>query len=271
MSVRAELEELSGSGSLVSALKQDVGDVTHPGLATDKQAEAAAEAIEEDKYVKRSAWRAAAAALIAWDLRVSRRLHTLSLGVLDYGVVLPAFLFSTYITPALQLGLVFATQPRVWATFLTAWYVHAFGVARERSCSCSLLSNRERVRNPSPAQCSLGTVLCVLVGKKQFARLRPAHDTLAAKVFNLRALEKNHAMPSGDSAQAAAFATCWWLCFQDASMFAMVPATMFGRVYFGCHWVMDTVAGVVIGTTVALCAASLVSLLFAIPLLAPFA
>lgn len=123
MSVRAELDELSGDDSWVSALKQDVGDVTHPLLATDKQAEAAAKAIEANKYVKRTVWRAAAAALVAWDLRASRRLHSLSLGVLDYGVVLPAFLFSTYITPALQLAIVFTTPPRVWVTFLTAWYV----------------------------------------------------------------------------------------------------------------------------------------------------
>ena len=33
---------------------------------------------------------------------------------------------------------------------------------------------------------------------------------------------------------------------------AVVPTTMFGRAYFVCHWVLDTIAGATLGATTVL-------------------
>lgn len=71
-------------------------------------------------------------------------------------------------------------------------------------------------------------------------------------MFNLRSLEKNNAMPSGDSAQSALFCTLLALQFGQPRLLLGIPATMFGRVYFGCHWIGDTMVGASIGAVIAL-------------------
>jgi membrane-associated phospholipid phosphatase len=87
--------------------------------------------------------------------------------------------------------------------------------------------------------------------------------------MNLRGLVTNPAFPSGDSAQAAVVATALFLQVRAARrvcaaplhsapnalltqtsswlwLVAMLP-TMVARVYFGCHWVGDTLGGAAVG------------------------
>lgn len=62
----------------------------------------------------------------------------------------------------------------------------------------------------------------------------------------MRRLESNNAMPSGDSAQAAA--ACSTLAAHSSVwLLVAVPAVMLGRVYYSCHWIGDTVAGAGLG------------------------
>ena len=65
--------------------------------------------------------------------------------------------------------------------------------------------------------------------------------------FNLRSYEHNFSLPSGDSAQSALFCTLMFLNYGSVLPLCMVPATMLARVYFGAHWIGDTVVGAAIG------------------------
>lgn len=64
-------------------------------------------------------------------------------------------------------------------------------------------------------------------------RLRPGPYTLVKRRFNLRSLEKNHAMPSGDSAQAAMWAAMVAVHYRSPAALLLFPLTCAGRVYFG--------------------------------------
>ena len=58
-------------------------------------------------------------------------------------------------------------------------------------------------------------------------------------------------MPSGDTLQAAVFAV---VCAQHLNlsqwMYVFIPWAAFGRVYWGNHWLGDTIVGALIGSTV---------------------
>jgi membrane-associated phospholipid phosphatase len=99
--------------------------------------------------------------------------------------------------------------------------------------------------------CSLGTLGITTVLKRAIGRIRPAPHVLPPRLFNLRSLEKNHSMPSGDSAQAGMFLMMLALGTGQPAWLLAVPATMFGRCYFGCHWIGDTIAGSTMGAAVA--------------------
>lgn len=48
------------------------------------------------------------------------------------------------------------------------------------------------------------------------------------------------------------FAACLYLFFDNRLLFLFLPLpTMFGRVYYGAHWIGDTLGGVIIGYFVA--------------------
>lgn len=87
----------------------------------------------------------------------------------------------------------------------------------------------------------------------------PPFDT--PRAFKLRGLVNNPAFPSGDSAQAGALTMLLILLGPLAWPASLVflplaPLCMVSRVYFGAHWVGDTVGGVTIGAGVGLCYAS---------------
>jgi membrane-associated phospholipid phosphatase len=55
-------------------------------------------------------------------------------------------------------------------------------------------------------------------------------------------------MPSGDSAQAAVWACVLGRAFSSYAPFVLIPCTMFARVFYGAHWVGDTIVGAVVGS-----------------------
>ena len=94
-------------------------------------------------------------------------------------------------------------------------------------------------------------LLITIMLKRKISRPRPTLyiPRCKALIFDLRGREKNHSMPSGDSAQAAIFWTIVWnlgVLPVWASVLLTV-CTMFSRVYYMCHYFLDTFFGVLIG------------------------
>jgi undecaprenyl-diphosphatase len=92
--------------------------------------------------------------------------------------------------------------------------------------------------------------------KLYFSRERPEPLTAIRRV-RIRKFVKNPSFPSGDSAQAALIALLLWSnCGVDDwrgnLWLGLVPLCMFARVYFGAHWIGDTIAGAAIGACVML-------------------
>jgi len=163
----------------------------------------------------------------AFDHAISRPIHGLRLGLLDYFLAVPGLMFGSYGMPLTILGL--------W--LLVDW---RFALV-----------------------CTLAAVTTLAITgplKHYFGRARPT-DLPHRRAIALRSLVNNPAFPSGDSAQAAMIATmliaagpihgpqAWWFA-------ALVPLCMFSRVYYGAHWVGDTVAGAAIGAGVGACYAT---------------
>jgi acid phosphatase family membrane protein YuiD len=61
--------------------------------------------------------------------------------------------------------------------------------------------------------CSVLTLCVTNTTKMVVGRIRPGAHTIVKRRFNLRSLERNNAMPSGDSAQAALWTTLLVLNF----------------------------------------------------------
>jgi membrane-associated phospholipid phosphatase len=102
------------------------------------------------------------------------------------------------------------------------------------------------------------TLALTTLGKRKLRRDRPASNSIADRLFNLRALESNFSFPSGDSAQGAALAIelCWYARafvrhgspdLHPELLLLLIPLTMTSRVYFGAHYWGDTIAGVLCG------------------------
>jgi len=158
-------------------------------------------------------------ALSSLDVALSSRVHALALGgAAEALVLLPAAAFSTRYIP-LTLAAAAAALPR--------------RVAADVLLGCLL------------------TVAASSLLKAALRRPRPAAGATPRRRCDLRAAESNAAMPSGDAAQAAALAVALALATRAPAWLALAPATAFGRVYFGCHWLGDTIAGAALGATVA--------------------
>jgi membrane-associated phospholipid phosphatase len=157
------------------------------------------------------------------DHRVSRAVHGMRLGALDYALALPGMLFGSYVMPFFILAL------GIWV----GWKFAAV------------------------ATMSALTTLAITNPMKHWIN-RPRPDPLdQPRALTLRKLVNNPAFPSGDSAQAGNLTLLLILLgpldWPASAMFiALIPACMFSRVYFGAHWWGDTVAGVLIGVVVAL-------------------
>ena len=79
-----------------------------------------------------------------------------------------------------------------------------------------------------------------------------------ARFFNLRGHEHNKSMPSGDTAQSAAYAS--FICFYLPGIFALLGGNFLrirlictvalARVFFHCHYIGDTIFGAFVGTVI---------------------
>lgn len=97
------------------------------------------------------------------------------------------------------------------------------------------------------ALCSVCCALVTTLGKHFFGRIRPDPSLLSRRIFEIRSQFTNPAFPSGDTAQAAVFGTVVYLLRRWILILIVIPWAAFGRVYYGCHWVGDTVAGALVG------------------------
>lgn len=153
------------------------------------------------------------------DQALSSLVHSLVFGAGDFLVFFPAFIFSAFSIPLVLLALYFLLPFATWTRLLLSCLVTLF----------------------------LTTILKFSIG-----RFRPAPHVIAARKINLRSLENNHAMPSGDSAQAGVFCVALALAWQQPLILLAIPCTCFGRVFFGCHWIGDTIVGSAMGAMVSL-------------------
>ena len=85
-----------------------------------------------------------------------------------------------------------------------------------------------------------------------FKRPRPEINENVKRRYNLRQKETNHSMPSGDSAQAGNFAIIILTYFGSYYGFLIIPFVMFARIFFFCHYLLDTIIGALIGIGVSL-------------------
>mmetsp|Transcript_119459 Transcript_119459/g.273702 ORF Transcript_119459/g.273702 Transcript_119459/m.273702 type:complete len:181 (-) Transcript_119459:17-559(-) len=153
-------------------------------------------------------------AVLGRDVAWSNRIHQLSLGGLDYPLLLPALITSYVGVPLMLLGIFVCMGWRSAAAYLV-------GV--------------------------LATLLSTSGMKRVTNRERPRLEHIGLRKVSIRGMETNKSFPSGDSAQAclffcflAAFTGKLWVCFG-------IPAVMFARVYFGFHFIADTVFGAWVG------------------------
>jgi undecaprenyl-diphosphatase len=157
----------------------------------------------------------------ALDQSISRRIHNLRAPWLDYALLPPGLMFGSFGVPVLIVA-------------LGAWLGWRFGFA----CTLAAIST---VALTGPLKHYLG---------------RPRPEAMPGhRAFSLRKLVNNPALPSGDSAQAGMFAAMLVLAgpFDDGRRWvfvALAPLCMFSRVYYGAHWIGDTVVGAVIGALV---------------------
>lgn len=94
------------------------------------------------------------------------------------------------------------------------------------------------------------TILCLfftLFAKKLTARPRPLNNSTLRRLKDLRKFEKNCSMPSGDSLQSANFAIIIFCYFNSFLGFLLVPVVMFARIFYFCHYILDTVMGAISG------------------------
>jgi len=94
---------------------------------------------------------------------------------------------------------------------------------------------------------TLISVFFTLILKKLTGRPRPLENLKVVRFSNLRKHEKNCSMPSGDSLQSANFAIILLFYFNTNFGFFLIPLVMFSRIYFFCHYILDTIVGSIMG------------------------
>ncbi len=98
-----------------------------------------------------------------------------------------------------------------------------------------------------PLTHTLTCLIITLLLKKHFARPRPLNRLNIKRITNLRKHESNCSMPSGDSLQAANFAVIIYSYYGNTLGFSIVPLVMFARIFYHCHYIFDTIVGILIG------------------------
>lgn len=158
---------------------------------------------------------------VGLDRRLTGPIHRMVLGPLDYFLAVFGTAFGTYAMPLTMILI------GIWL----GWKVLLVGAAA-----------------------SLITVSITQGLKHLFGRSRP-DPLLARRRVKLRSLVKNPSFPSGDSAQAAVasvLATLHGPLVDDRRFLMLIPLPlcMFARIYFGAHWIGDTIVGAMIGAGV---------------------
>ena len=91
-------------------------------------------------------------------------------------------------------------------------------------------------------------ILCVTLMKYAIKRERPKRRSDTTRLSDLRAKEAGtYSMPSGDAGAAAVFCLLVSVEMGMHSVWLLMPLVMLGRVYYQCHWIGDTVVGLIIG------------------------
>ena len=86
--------------------------------------------------------------------------------------------------------------------------------------------------------------------KFSFKRPRPEINENVKRRYNVRKKENNFSLPSGDSMQAANFAIIFLFYSGSYIGFIILPFVMFARIFYFCHYLLDTVIGAIIGLSV---------------------
>ncbi len=158
--------------------------------------------------------------MIGIDKQLTTSIRHLSLGPWDYVLALPSTLFGA---------------PGMAFILLGMWLLKGAKFSLFVLC-CSLL------------------VLLITQSIKYLVRRQRPGQLQTPRRCDI-GLPGNPSFPSGDSAQAGMITTLV-LATEPASgwipvwMPALMLLCMFGRVYYGFHWLSDTIAGVVIGSSV---------------------
>jgi membrane-associated phospholipid phosphatase len=109
----------------------------------------------------------------------------------------------------------------------------------------------------------IAQILIVLIlttfKKKFFARNRPTVPSASQRTIDFRTKETNGSFPSGDTAQAALFAFFIKYNFEhifvqlggDFFIIKFITLVAFARVFHHCHYFGDTIAGGLLGYSVA--------------------
>ena len=98
-------------------------------------------------------------------------------------------------------------------------------------------------------------LIITVITKYIFGRKRPDINPNVIRRHNCRSRENNCSMPSGDSMQCASFAVLFVCYFGNFFGFILIPFVMFSRVFYFCHFIMDTIIGTLMGLIISSCIA----------------
>ncbi len=102
-------------------------------------------------------------------------------------------------------------------------------------------------------------ITCVML-KKHFKRARPSIKNVPKRIWNVRGKEIDCSWPSGDTAQAGIFVL--YILLNQPFLFEKIPGgqltlaigvihVAFGRIFFHCHYIGDTICGFLVSWFVA--------------------
>jgi membrane-associated phospholipid phosphatase len=98
-------------------------------------------------------------------------------------------------------------------------------------------------------------LIITIITKYIFGRPRPEINPNVKRRHNCRNRESNCSMPSGDSMQCASFAVLLVCYFGNFLGFILIPFVMFSRIFYFCHYIMDTIIGTLLGLILSSCIA----------------
>ena len=93
----------------------------------------------------------------------------------------------------------------------------------------------------------ISVLIICLIFKYIIGRHRPKIKKISKRKYNCRMYEHNYSMPSGDAAQSGNFAFLLLYYYNNYYGFFLIPLVMFGRVFYFCHYIFDTIIGAIIG------------------------